>query len=164
MWYNPSTKITKRYIGINGTQSWETVNDNAVSAASFVLQNKDKWQVVVANFDADGNPTEESGIMTTAYGNNLYARKDNIISSINQSPESITLEASKINLKGATQIGSFLIENGWLKCNANLGGYTGYIDMTGDDTRISFGQNLIPSTSGGAFTCLLYTSPSPRDA
>ena len=153
LWYNPSTKITKRYIGVNGTQSWETVNDNAVSAASFVLQNKDKWRVVVANFDADGNPTEESGIMTTAYGNNLYARKDNIISSINQSPESITLEASKINLKGATRIGSFTItESGWFKCDANLDGEIGYITMKGTNTEISFGQDLIPSTSGGAFT------------
>ena len=154
LWYNPSTKITKRYIGVNGTQSWETVNDNAVSAASFVLQNKDKWRVVVANFDADGNPTEESGIMTTAYGNNLYARKDNIISSINQSPESITLEASKINLKGATQIGSFTItEYGWFKCNASPGEDVGYIDMIGENTRIAFGCNLAPLSTGGSFTC-----------
>lgn len=154
LWYNPSTKITKRYIGVNGTQSWETVNDNAVSAASFVLQNKDKWRVVVANFDADGNPTEESGIMTTAYGNNLYARKDNIISSINQSPESITLEASKINLKGATQIGSFTItEYGWFKCNASPGEDVGYIDMIGENTRIAFGRNLAPLSTGGSFTC-----------
>lgn len=154
LWYNPSTKITKRYIGVNGTQSWETVNDNAVSAASFVLQNKDKWRVVVANFDADGNPTEESGIMTTAYGNNLYARKDNIISSINQSPESITLEASKINLKGATQIGSFTItEYGWFKCNASTGEDVGYIDMIGENTRIAFGRNLAPLSTGGSFTC-----------
>lgn len=160
LWYNPSTKITKRYIGVNGTQSWETVNDNAVSAASFVLQNKDKWRVVVANFDADGNPTEESGIMTTAYGNNLYARKDNIISSINQSPESITLEASKINLKGATQIGNFNIENGWLKCNANLDGSIGYIVMKGTNTEISFGQNLIPTSTGGAFTLSAYIKNS----
>jgi hypothetical protein len=154
LWYNPSTKITKRYIGVNGTQSWETVNDNAVSAASFVLQNKDKWRVVVANFDADGNPTEESGIMTTAYGNNLYARKDNIISSINQSPESITLEASKINLKGATQIGSFTItEYGWFKCQARPGEDVGYIDMIGENTRIAFGRNLAPLSTGGSFTC-----------
>lgn len=154
LWYNPSTKITKRYIGVNGTQSWETVNDNAVSVASFVLQNKDKWRVVVANFDANGNPTEESGIMTTAYGNNLYARKDNIISSINQSPESITLEASKINLKGATQIGSFTItEYGWFKCNASPGEDVGYIDMIGENTRIAFGRNLAPLSTGGSFTC-----------
>ena len=111
LWYNPSTKITKRYVGINGTQSWETVNDSVVSAASFVLQNKDKWAVVVANFDEKGNPTEESGIMTTAYGNNLYARKDGIISSINQSPESISINASKINLNGViTANGTFQID------------------------------------------------------
>lgn len=100
LWYNPSTKQTKRYTGIDGSNSWETVNDSAVTAASFVLQNKDKWQLVVANFDANGKPTEESGLLTTAYGNTLYAKKDGIISAINQSPESISINASKINLNG----------------------------------------------------------------
>lgn len=100
LWYNPSTKITKRYTGIDGSNSWETVNDSAVTAASFVLQNKDKWQLVVANFDVNGNPTEESGILTTAYGNTLYAKKDGIISAINQTPETISINASKINLNG----------------------------------------------------------------
>lgn len=114
LWYNPSTKITKRYTGIDGSNSWETVNDSAVTAASFVLQNKDKWQLVVANFDANGNPTEESGILTTAYGNTLYAKKDGIISAINQTPETISIEASKINLIGATRIGKYLINDGWL--------------------------------------------------
>lgn len=49
-------------------------------------------------------------------------------------------------------IGNFTIENGWLKCNANLNGSIGYIVMKGTDTEISFGQDLVPSTTGGAFT------------
>lgn len=49
-------------------------------------------------------------------------------------------------------IGNFTIENGWLKCNANLNGSIGYIVMKGTNTEISFGQDLVPSTTGGAFT------------
>lgn len=153
LWYNPSTKQTKRYIGIDGSNSWETVNDSAVTAASFVLQNKDKWQLVVANFDANGKPTEESGLLTTAYGNTLYAKKDGVISAINQTAEEIKIQASKINLVGATSIGNFTIDGGWFKCNSTTGNDVGYIDMRSPDTRIAFGYDLIPATAGGGITC-----------
>lgn len=53
-------------------------------------------------------------------------------------------------------IGNFTIENGWLKCNANLDGSIGYIVMKGTNTEVSFGQDLIPSTSGGAFALTAY--------
>ena len=153
LWYNPSTKQTKRYIGIDGSNSWETVNDSAVTAASFVLQNKDKWQLVVANFDANGKPTEESGLLTTAYGNTLYAKKDGVISAINQTAEEIKIQASKINLVGATSIGNFTIDGGWFKCNSTTGNDVGYIDMRSPSTRIAFGYDLIPATAGGGITC-----------
>lgn len=153
LWYNPSTKQTKRYTGIDGSNSWETVNNSAVTAASFVLQNKDKWQLVVANFDANGKPTEESGLLTTAYGNTLYAKKDGVISAINQTAEQIKIQASKINLVGATSIGNFTIDGGWLKCNSTTGNDVGYIDMRSPSTRIAFGYDLIPATAGGSLTC-----------
>lgn len=150
LWYNPSTKITKRYTGIDGSNSWETVNDSAVTAASFVLQNKDKWQLVVANFDANGNPTEESGILTTAYGNTLYAKKDGIISAINQTPETISIKASKINLIGATSIGKYLIKDGWLVGDTNGGANDAYALMKlrhtknsdGSFSQITLGSNV----------------------
>ena len=150
LWYNPSTKITKRYTGIDGSNSWETVNDSAVTAASFVLQNKDKWQLVVANFDANGNPTEESGILTTAYGNTLYAKKNGIISAINQTPEAISIEASKINLIGATLIGKYLIKDGWLVGNTSGGANDTYAlmklrhtkDSDGSFSQITLGSNV----------------------
>lgn len=57
-------------------------------------------------------------------------------------------------------IGNFTIKNGWLKCNANLDGSIGYIVMKGTNTEVSFGQDLIPSTSGGAFALTAYIKNS----
>lgn len=50
-------------------------------------------------------------------------------------------------------IGNFTIENGWFKCNANPEKDVGYIDMIGGNTRIAFGRNLAPLSTGGSFTC-----------
>lgn len=50
-------------------------------------------------------------------------------------------------------IGNFTIENGWFKCNANPKKDVGYIDMRGANTRIAFGRNFAPLSTGGSFTC-----------
>lgn len=116
LWYNPKTGVTQRYVGTDGGNKWETISDNAVSAASYVLQNKDKWSMVVANFDSKGKPTEASGIVTTAYGNSFWVKKsdytgNNIASLINQSATTILLKASKIELEGAISAnGTFQID------------------------------------------------------
>lgn len=173
LWYNPSTKITKRYTGIDGSNSWETVDDSAVTAASFVLQNKDKWQLVVANFDANGNPTEESGILTTAYGNTLYAKKDGIISAINQTPETISIEASKINLIGATRIGKYLINDGWLVGETSGGANDTYALMKlrhtkssdGSFSQITLGSNVNNSLfSNQRVTARIYNGVSNKSS
>ena len=173
LWYNPSTKITKRYTGIDGSNSWETVNDSAVTAASFVLQNKDKWQLVVANFDANGNPTEESGILTTAYGNTLYAKKNGIISAINQTPETISIEASKINLIGATRIGKYLIKDGWLVGETSGGANDTYAlmklrhtkDSDGSFSQITLGSNVYNSLfSNQRVTARIYNGISNKSS
>ena len=173
LWYNPSTKITKRYTGIDGSNSWETVNDSAVTAASFVLQNKDKWQLVVANFDANGNPTEESGILTTAYGNTLYAKKNGIISAINQTPEAISIEASKINLIGATRIGKYLIKDGWLVGDTSGGANDTYAlmklrhtkDSDGSFSQITLGSNVNNSLfSNQRVTARIYNGVSNKSS
>jgi hypothetical protein len=47
-------------------------------------------------------------------------------------------------------LGGFTIVDGWLKCNSNsVGKDIGYIDMQGTGTRIAFGRNLVPVSSGG---------------
>lgn len=144
LWYCTSSSSgafeyghTYRYIGYNNTNSWEDVTDSQESA-SYVLQNKDKISTVVASFDADGNLTNTSGLVTTSYASSVYAtqttvdnlsgrvstaeaqidvhstqismrvEKDGIISAINQSSESITIDASKINLNGNVIISGIL--------------------------------------------------------
>ena len=98
LWYNPSTGITQRYIGTTGENTWEVVANSAVSAASYILQQKDKISTVVGLFDEDGKPIQSSGIVTTSTGNTLWVQKGQVISSINQSAESVKISASKIEL------------------------------------------------------------------
>lgn len=128
---------TYRYIGYDNSNSWEDVTDQQESA-SYILQNKDKISTVVASFDSEGNLTNTSGLVTTSYATSVYAtkttvdtlsgrvstaearidvhstqismrvEKDGIISAINQSSESITIDASKINLNGNVIISGIL--------------------------------------------------------
>lgn len=73
IWYNPSTGETKRYEGYDNSNTWISVSDTAYASASYVLQNKDKWSMVVAQFDADGNPTTASGIVTKHNFSSIYS-------------------------------------------------------------------------------------------
>lgn len=128
---------TYRYIGYDNSNSWEDITE-IQDSASYILQNKDKISTVVANFDSDGNPTSASGLVTTAYASTVYAtkttvdglsgrvstaeaqidvhstqismrvEKDGIISAINQSSESVTIDASKINLNGNVIVNGIL--------------------------------------------------------
>lgn len=128
---------TYRYVGYDNTNSWEDVSD-IQDSASYVLQNKEKISTVVASFDSEGNLTNTSGLVTTSYATSVYAtkttvdglsgristaeaqidvhstqismrvEKDGIISAINQSSESITIDASKINLNGNVIVSGIL--------------------------------------------------------
>lgn len=140
VWHNTSDGHTYRYIGYDNTNSWEDVTNNQ-SSASYILQNKDKISTVVSSFDSNGNLTNTSGLVTTSYASSIYAtktnvdslsgrmstaesridvhstqismkvEKDGIISAINQTAESVTIDASKINLNGVTTINnSFWVE------------------------------------------------------
>lgn len=61
-------------------------------------------------------------------------------------------------------IGNFTITaDKWLKCEADLDGSIGYIVMKGTNTEVSFGQDLIPSSTGGAFTLTAYIKNSKRN-
>lgn len=66
----------------------------------------DRIYANVSRIDKINNTIASAGWITTADGNYLYARKDNIISTINQSPEAITIKASLINLTGRVSFSS----------------------------------------------------------
>lgn len=195
VWYNTSDGHVYRYIGYSNTNYWEDIT-NVQSSASYVLQNKDKISSVVANFDAYGNPTSASGIVMTAYASRIYAtqttvneisgrvstaessidvhstqismrvEKDGIISAINQSAESVSINASKINLNGATTInnsfrveangtthlGGFVVSGNGLTNRNDNGTFSNdaYIIFRNDTYGCfaGIGGNILPATSG----------------
>lgn len=100
-WYNPSTKEIKRYTG----SAW--VVDNTVCMPTTWTQ------------------TMQTQIEITAEGLSSMVTDGNIISTINQSKEAVSISASKINLNGVvTANNNFKIDtNGKMTCvNATISG------------------------------------------
>lgn len=100
-WYNPSTKEIKRYTG----SAW--VVDNTVCMPTTWTQSM------------------QTQLEITAEGLSSTVTKDNIISTINQSSEAVSISASKINLNGVvTANNNFQIDtNGKMTCvNATVSG------------------------------------------
>lgn len=81
-WYNPSTKEIKRYTG----SAW--VVDNTVCMPTTWTQSM------------------QTQLEITAEGLSSTVTKDNVISTINQSSEAVSISASKINLTGYVTISS----------------------------------------------------------
>ena len=206
-WHNTSDGHTYRYIGYDNSNSWEDIT-NQQDSVSYILQNKDKISTVVGSFDSAGNLINTSGLVTTAYASQIYAtkttvdalsgrvstaeasinvhstqiamrvEKDGIISAINQSAESVTIQASKINLNGAvTMNNSFRVEvngtvhigelayiggfrvSGNVLTNASDGGFNNdaAIVFRNDPHKVfaAFGCNVLPSTTAQRCLCRL---------
>lgn len=75
--------------------------DKAVSNATAITQTNSAISAIAGRFNADGTLKEGAGWVTTAEANTSWVRKDGIISAINQTAESVTIDASRINLNGA---------------------------------------------------------------
>ncbi len=194
-WHNTSDGHTYRYIGYDNSNTWEDITDQQDSV-SYILQNKDKISTVVGSFDANGNLTNTSGLVTTAYASQIYAtkttvdalsgrvstaeasinvhstqiamrvEKDGVISAINQSAESVTIQASKINfngmvtmnnsfrveVNGTTHIGGFVVGGSGLTNRNDDGTFTNdaYIIFRNDPHGCfaGIGGNILPATSG----------------
>lgn len=72
----------------------------------------DRIDAAVTDIDKINNTIETAGWLTTAQGNTLYASKsledgETIVSYINQTPSTVTINASKINLRGAVTFTMF---------------------------------------------------------
>lgn len=194
-WHNTSDGHTYRYIGYDNSNKWEDITDQQ-DAASYILQNKDKISTVVGNFDSSGRLTNTSGLVTTAYASQIYAtkttvdaltgrvntaeasinvhstqiamrvEKDGVISAINQSAESVTISASKINfngmvtmnnsfrveVNGTTHIGGFVVGGNGLTNRNDDGTFTNdaYIIFRNDPHKCfaGIGGNILPASSG----------------
>lgn len=182
-----------RYIGYN-TNTWEDLADIAY-AVSYTIQNEDYISTVLANFDKNGNLSNAGGQVISAYGSKIWAttqtvntldgkvsrqqaqidvqatqisqrvEKDGIISAINQSAESVKINAAKIKLEGYTTINnSFSVDvngtttMGGFKVNGN--GLTNIVSGTSDGNMAyiicrndyygrfaAIGANVLPATS-----------------
>ena len=194
-WHNTSDGHTYRYIGYDNSNKWEDITDQQ-DAASYILQNKDKISTVVGSFDSSGRLTNTSGLVTTAYASQIYAtkttvdaltgrvntaeasinvhstqiamrvEKDGVISAINQSAESVTISASKINfngmvtmnnsfrveVNGTTHIGGFVVGGNGLTNRNDDGTFTNdaYIIFRNDPHKCfaGIGGNILPDSSG----------------
>lgn len=194
-WHNTSDGHTYRYIGYDNSNKWEDITDQQ-DAASYILQNKDKISTVVGSFDSSGRLTNTSGLVTTAYASQIYAtkttvdaltgrvntaeasinvhstqiamrvEKDGVISAINQSAESVTISASKINfngmvtmnnsfrveVNGTTHIGGFVVGGNGLTNRNDDGTFTNdaYIIFCNDPHKCfaGIGGNILPASSG----------------
>lgn len=194
-WHNTSDGHTYRYIGYDNSNKWEDITDQQ-DAASYILQNKDKISTVVGSFDSSGRLTNTSGLVTTAYASQIYAtkttvdaltgrvntteasinvhstqiamrvEKDGVISAINQSAESVTISASKINfngmvtmnnsfrveVNGTTHIGGFVVGGNGLTNRDDDGTFTNdaYIIFRNDPHKCfaGIGGNILPTSSG----------------
>ena len=194
-WHKTSYGQTYRYIGYDNSNKWEDITDQQ-DAASYILQNKDKISTVVGSFDSSGRLTNTSGLVTTAYASQIYAtkttvdaltgrvntaeasinvhstqiamrvEKDGVISAINQSAESVTISASKINfngmvtmnnsfrveVNGTTHIGGFVVGGNGLTNRNDDGTFTNdaYIIFRNDPHKCfaGIGGNILPASSG----------------
>lgn len=194
-WHNTSDGHTYRYIGYDNINKWEDITDQQ-DAASYILQNKDKISTVVGSFDSSGRLTNTSGLVTTAYASQIYAtkttvdaltgrvntaeasinvhstqiamrvEKDGVISAINQSAESVTISASKINfngmvtmnnsfrveVNGTTHIGGFVVGGNGLTNRNDDGTFTNdaYIIFRNNPHKCfaGIGGNILPGSSG----------------
>lgn len=200
-WHNTSDGHTYRFIGYDNSNTWEDITDQQ-DAVSYILQTKDKISTVVGSFDSAGNLTNTSGLVTTAYASQIYAtkttvdalsgrvstaeasinvhstqiamrvEKDGIISAINQSAESVTIQASKINFNGmvtmnnsfrvetngTTHIGGFTV-NSYSLTNVSNGVFNNdaAIVFRNDPHKVfaAFGCNVLPSTTAQRGLCRL---------
>ena len=85
----------------------ELANTGIASVRADLNIEKARISANVTAIDNINQTIEDSGWITTADGNQLWARKDNIISTINQSPESISIDADRINLNGTVTFSMF---------------------------------------------------------
>ncbi len=183
-----------RYCGYNGNQ-WEDLSKIAI-AASYTIQNDEYISTVLANFNTDGTLSNAGGSVISAYGNTLWAtntyvneingkvttaqskidqqatqislrvEKDGIISAINQSAETVQINASRIKLEGYTTInGAFSVDvdgtttMGGFKVSGN--GLTNIVSGSGNSNMAyiicrndyygrfaAIGANVLPATAG----------------
>lgn len=66
--------------------------------------------------------------------------------------QALDIVTNRLTVTSGANIGNFTIEDGWLKSTTQAGTGKGYISVKTGVSDISFGEDLIPATAGGAYT------------
>ena len=179
IWYNPNTSVTKRYIGTDGTNSWETVDDNVYSSATFVFQNKSKWSVVAANFNDDGSVKGNSGIVTTSSYAALFSEQWNENESVRAEigtfvtkdsdgtlSSNVRITADNVDINGIVKVsGTNTVKiGGWTVEENRLYAETGFsfvgtiddysISIEPSGMKVSYGDDFITAELGANYVTI----------
>lgn len=155
----------------NAQSAANAARDKADSNATAIVQTQSSISAIAGRFNADGSLKEGAGWVTTTEANTSWVKKNGIISAINQTSESVTIDAARINLNGVVtanktfkinldgsmeatggKIGGFrIVDNGLTNSNEN-GSFTNdaYVIFR-NDTHGCFagiGGNILPSSTG----------------
>lgn len=154
IWYNPSTGDTQVYTGTDNSNSWEPVSESSYVTATYFLQNKDKISAIATQFDSNGKPTADSGIVLKSQFASLFSEaldadgnvvtKADLTTYVQYNPDTgevlsnIKITADQIELEGYTTINdSFSVDSDG---TTHIGGF-----------RVA-GNGLTNADSNGAFT------------
>ena len=66
--------------------------------------------------------------------------------------QALDIVTNRLTVTSGAKIGNFTIEDGWLKSTTQAGTGKGYISVKTGVSDISFGEDLMPATAGGAYT------------
>lgn len=176
IWYNPSTGDTQVYTGTDNSNSWEAVSESKYVTATYVLQNKEKWTAIATQFDSNGRPTADSGIVLKSQFASLFSealdadgnvvKKADLTTYVQHNPDTgevtsnIKITADLVDINGfakvsdnSMSIGSFVVNTSSLVAesgnNEMLLSYN-LIRFTGAYSSVFIGADTFPSSAGGA--------------
>ena len=108
--YTAAINASAQGLRTDFNSSISDLNGKITSHTSSFHVTSSQISAMVSATDSISNTIRTAGWITTADGNTLYARKDGIISAINQTPESVTINASRIDLNGRVTINMLATE------------------------------------------------------
>lgn len=177
IWYNPSTGDTQVYTGTDNSNSWEAVSESKYVTATYVLQNKEKWTAIATQFDSNGRPTADSGIVLKSQFASLFSealdadgnvvKKADLTTYVQYNPDTgevtsnIKITADLVDINGFAVVSSNSMKiGGFLVNTSNLISESGNNEMllssnlirfTGDYSQVLIGAETVPDIAGGAF-------------
>ena len=130
-------------------------SDNAASNVPDSFKNSLAQRLGYANYAAlesaanAGNTVVKDGKINTVLVEATAIVTKGLTAAMIQALDIVT---NRLTVTSGAKIGNFTIEDGWLKSTTQAGTGKGYISVKTGVSDISFGEDLIPATAGGAYT------------